>query len=129
MSFVNYIEMRSPNLEKTTLENSYLKAMTTLSRDLKVMFRSYKGHKYIPVVITEVTSFMVAIPIHHSRSEGIGYALIQHIFNKDSMLEYIIMDQNSGFMPTLVNYLFRKLGINVMKVVLIIINLCMQNME
>ena len=54
---------------------------------------------------------MVTIPIHQSTSEGIGYTLIEHAFREYSMPEYVIMEQDSVFMSTLINYLFMKLGI------------------
>ena len=55
--------------------------MTRLSMDLKVMPKSYKGHRIILVVIDEVTNVMVTIP-NQSRSEEIGDALIEHMFSK-----------------------------------------------
>ena len=53
--------------------------MTRLSMDLKVMPKSYRGYKLILVVLDEVTNFMVTIPIHQSRSEEIGHALIEQV--------------------------------------------------
>ena len=38
---------------------------------------SYKGHKFMLVVIDEVTCFMVTIPIYQSRSEEMYDALIE----------------------------------------------------
>ena len=69
------------------------------------------GQKFILVDINEVINFMVTIPIHQSRYEEIGYALIEHLFSKYTMLEYMIMDQDSAFMSTLINYQFTKLRI------------------
>ena len=62
--------------------------------DLKVMPRSYEGHRFILEVINEATHFMVTIPIH-------------------SLPKYMTMDQDSAFMSTLINYLFKKLGIKI----------------
>ena len=78
--------------------------MTRLSIDLKVMSRSYKGHKFILVVIDEVNNFMVTIPIYQSRSEEIGDALIEHVFSKYSIPECIIMDQDSMFNSIRIKY-------------------------
>ena len=49
---------------------------------MKVMSRSYKGHKFIIVGIDEVTNFIVTIPIHQSRSKEIGDTLIEHAVSK-----------------------------------------------
>ena len=62
--------------------NPNYKAMTKLSMELKVIPRSYRGYKYILVVNDEVTDFMVNIPVHQSRSEEIGDALIQYMISK-----------------------------------------------
>ena len=50
--------------------------------DLKVMPRSYKGHKIILCIIDEVTNYLITVPIHQSRSEEIGNALIENIISK-----------------------------------------------
>ena len=81
--------------------------------DLKVMPRSQKGHKFILCVIDEVTSYLITVPIYHSKSEEIGKALMENVISKNCIPDYIIMDQDSAFMSTLVNYLFRKFGIKV----------------
>ena len=85
--------------------------MTRLSKNLAVMSRSYKGHRFILVVINEVNKFIVTISIHQSRSEDIGDTLREHVFSMYGIEEYIIMDQDGAFISTLINYLFRKLGI------------------
>ena len=62
-----------------------------------------------------MTNYLITVPIHHSRSE-VGEALIEHIISKFCAPECIIMDQDSVFMPTLMNYLFRKLNIKIVTV-------------
>ena len=57
------------------------------------------------------TDFKVTIPIHQSSSEEIDDALIEHVFGKYSIPEDIIMDQDSVFISTLINYLFKRLDI------------------
>ena len=79
-----------------------------LSMDLKVMPRSHKGHRYILCIIDEVTNFLITIPIFQARSEEIGEALIENIITKYCIPEYIIMDQDSAFMSSLMTYLFHK---------------------
>ena len=76
------------------------------------MPRSQKRHKFILCIIDEVKNYLITIPIYHSKSEEIGEALIENV-SKYCILDYIIMDQDSAFMSTLMNYLFRKFGIKV----------------
>ena len=47
--------------------------------------------------------------MHQAKSEEIGDALIGNIVTKYCIPEYIIMDQDSTFMSSLMNYLFKKL--------------------
>ena len=80
--------------------------MSRLSMDLKVMSRSRKGHRYILCIIDEVTKSLITFPIFQARSEEIGEALIENVITKFSIPEYIIMDQESAFMSSLLTYLF-----------------------
>ena len=77
------------------------------------MPRSQKGHKFILCIIDEMTNYLITVPIYHSRSEEVGEALIEHVISKYCALNCIIMDQDSTFMSTLMNYLFRKLNIKI----------------
>ena len=86
--------------------------------DLKVMPRSQKDHKFILCIIDEMTNYLITVPIHHSRSEEVGEALIEHVILKLCAPNCIIMDQDSAFMSTLMNYLFRKLNIKILTVAL-----------
>ena len=81
--------------------------------DLKVMPRSQKGHKFILCIIDEMTNYLITIPIHHSRSEEVGEALIEHVISKFCAPNCNFTDQDSTFMSTLKNYLFRKLNIKI----------------
>ena len=92
--------------------------MSKLSMDLKVMPRSQKGHKFILCIIDEMMNYLITVPIYQSRSEEVGEALIEHIILKFCAPDCIIMDQDSAFMSTLMNYLFRKLNIKIMTVAL-----------
>ena len=56
------------------------------------MPRSYKGHKFILCVIDEATNYLITVPIHQSKSEEIGDALIENIITKYCVPEYIIID-------------------------------------
>ena len=71
--------------------------------DLKVMPKSYRGHKYILCIKDEVTNYLITIPIHQAKSKEVGDALIENVITKYCILEYIIMDQDSAFMSSLIN--------------------------
>ena len=74
--------------------------------DLKVMSRSHKGHKYILYIIDKLTSYLITIPIYQSEAEEIGDVSIEHIIPKYCIPDCIIMDQESAFMSSHINYLF-----------------------
>ena len=78
--------------------------------NFKVVPNSYKGQRFFLEVIDEITNFMVMIPINQSGSEEID-PLIEHVFSKCSTPECIIMDLDSEFISTLINHLFKKLGL------------------
>ena len=87
-------------------------SMSRLSMELKVMPRSQKGHLYILCVIDKVINYLVTGPLYQARSEEIGEGLIEHIITKYGTPEYMMMDQDSAFMSSLMNYLFKVLSIN-----------------
>ena len=64
-------------------------------------------------VIDEVTNYLVRVPISQARSEEIGEALIENVITKHCIHEYIIMDQDSPFMSSLMTYLFQKFDIKI----------------
>ena len=90
--------------------------LSKLGTDLKVMPRSQKGHKFMLCITDKMTNYLITVPIHHSRSEEVGEALIEHVISKFCAPDCIIMDQDSAFMSTLMNYLFRKLNIKIMTI-------------
>ena len=77
------------------------------------MIKSYREHRFILCIIDRVTSYLITIPIHQAKSEEIGDALIEHFVTKYCIPEYIIMDQDSALMLSLINYLFQKCDINI----------------
>ena len=87
--------------------------MSRLSMDLKVMPRSQKGHWFILCIIDEVTNYLTVAPLHQAKSEEVREALIENIITKFGMPDYMMMDQDSAFMSSLMSYLFRKLGITI----------------
>ena len=90
--------------------------MSRLSMDLNIMPRSYKGHKFILCIIDEVTNDLITVPIFQARSEEIGEALIDNVTTKYCIPEYIIMDQDSTFMSSLMTYLLNKFDIKIITV-------------
>ena len=81
--------------------------------NLKIMPQSSKGHKFILSIIDEGTNYLITVPIYQSKTEEIGDALIEHIVTKYCIPDCIIIDQDSTFMSSLMNYLFNKLDINI----------------
>ena len=104
---------KPPTIHFQTRINANYIPMSRLSMDLKVMPRSHKGHKYILCVIDEVSNFLVMIPIFQARSEEIGEALLEHVITKHCIPDYIIMDQDSAFISSLMTYLFHRLNIKI----------------
>ena len=102
-----------PLRQLQTRINLNYRPMSRLSMDLKVMPRSQKGHHYILCVIDEVTNYLITAPIYQAKSEEIGDVLIENVISKFGTSEYIIMDQDSAFESTLMNYLFKRLGIKI----------------
>ena len=93
--------------------NLNYRPLSRLNMDLKVMPRSFKGHKFIFCIIGEVTKYLISVPIHQSRSEEIGDGLIENVISKYCVPIYIIMDQDGAFMSSLMNYMFKKLDIKI----------------
>ena len=99
---------KPPTRQLQTRINLNYRSLSRLNMDLKVISRSNRGHKYILCVIDEVTNYLIRVPIHQSKSEEIG-----HVIAKYCVPDYIIMDQDSAFMSSLMNYLFKKLDIKI----------------
>ena len=87
--------------------------LSRLSIDLKVMPRSNKGHKYILCIIDEVTNYLITVPLHQSKLEVIGDALIENVNTKYCLLDYILMDQDSALMSSPMSYLLKKFDIKI----------------
>ena len=60
-----------------------------------------------------MTNYLITVLIHQSRSEEIGDGLIENVISKYCVPNDIIMDQDSAFMSSLMNYLFKKLDIKI----------------
>ena len=88
--------------------NLNYRLLSRLSKDLKVMPRSYKGHKYILCIKDEATNYLITVPIYQSRLEKISDALIENVISKYCVSNYIKIDQDSVFMSSLMKYLFKK---------------------
>ena len=77
------------------------------------MPRSHRGHKFILCIIDEVNNYLITVPIHQAKSEVIGEVLIENIIIKYCIPEYVIMDQDSSFMSSLMTYLLNKFNIKI----------------
>ena len=104
---------KPPNRQLETRINLNYKPISRLSMDLKVMPRSQKGHWYILFIIDEVTNYLITAPLYQARSEEVGEVLIESVISRFSTPEYIMVDQDSVFMSSLMSYLFKKLGIKI----------------
>ena len=104
---------KPPSRHLQTRINPNYVPMSRLSMDLKVMPRSHKGPRYILCIIDEVTNHLVTVPIFQARSEEIGKALIENVIMKYCIPEYIIMDQDSALLSSLMTYLFHKFDIKI----------------
>ena len=93
--------------------NLNYRPLSRLSKDLKVMSRSCRGDRYVLCIIDEVTNYIIMASIKQSRSEEVGEALINSVFSKYYIPDYMIMDLGSAFMSSLMNYLFKRLGIKI----------------
>ena len=102
---------KPPMRQLQTRINLNYRPLSRLSMDLKVMPRSQKGHSNILCIIDEVTNYLITAPLYQARSEEVGEALIGHVIIKYCTPDYLIMDKDSAFMSSLINYSFKKLGI------------------
>ena len=93
-----------PSRQLQTRINLNYWPLSTLSMDLKVMPRSSKGHKLILCIIDEVTNYLITVPMYQSKAEEVCESLIEHVIMKYCIPDCIIMDQDSAFMSSLMNY-------------------------
>ena len=105
-------EKLPPRQFQTRINPNYV-SLSRLSMDLKVMPRSHKGHKFIPCIVDEVTNYLITVPIYYARSEEIEEAFIDNVIAKYCIPKYIIMDQESVFMSSLMGYLLNKFNIKI----------------
>ena len=96
---------KPPARQLQTQTNPNYIPLSRLSMDLKVMPRLHKKHKFILCIIDEVTNYIITNPIYQAKSEEIGEALIENVITKYCIPDYIIMNQDSAFMSSLMTYL------------------------
>ena len=58
-------------------------------------------------------NYLVTVPLYQARSEEVGEALIENVITKYCTSDYIIMEHGSVLRSSLMNYLFRKLGVKI----------------
>ena len=105
-------EKHSTRQLQTRINLNY-RPLYRLSMDLKVIPSSGKGHKFILCIIDEVMDYLIMVPIYQSKEEEVGEALIEHIITNYCLPDCIMMDQDSAFMSSLINYLFNKFNIKI----------------
>ena len=104
---------KPPSRQLETRINLNYRSISRLSMDLKVMPILQKGHRYILCVMDEMTNYLITAPLYQARSEEVGEALMENVIIKIGTPKYMIMDQDSAFMSSLMSYLFKKLGISI----------------
>ena len=81
--------------------------------DIKVMPKSKRGHKFILCIIDEVTNYLISVPLYQAKSKKVREALIENVITKYCIPDCIIMDQDSTFVSSHMNYLFTKFNIKI----------------
>ena len=104
---------KSPSRQLQTRINLNHRPLLGLSMDLKVMPKSNIGHEFILFIRDKVTNYLITVPIYQLKVEEVGEALIEHIITKYCIPYCIIMDQDSAFMSSSMNYLFSKFNIKI----------------
>ena len=61
----------------------------------------------------KLTNYLITVHIFQVRSEEIGEGLIENVITKYCIPEYIIMDQDSVFMSSLMTYFLDKFNIKI----------------
>ena len=100
---------KPPTRQLQTRINLKYRPLSRLSMDLKVMQRSSKGHKFILCIIDEVMNYLITVPMYQPNAEEIGDTLIGYIVTNYCIPGCIIMDQDSAFVSSLMNYSFNKI--------------------
>ena len=69
------------------------------------MPRLKRGHKFILCIIDKVTNYLITAPIYQARLEEVGEVLIENMITRFGTTEFIITDQDSAFMSSLMTYI------------------------
>ena len=104
---------KPPSRQLEARINLNYRPMSRLSMDLKMMASLQKGHRFIFCIIDKMTNYLITTPLYQARSEEVKEALIENIISKFGTPDYMMMDQDSAFMLSLMSYLFKKLEITI----------------
>ena len=104
---------KPPSRQLETRINLNYSPMSILSMDLKMIPRLQKGHQFILCIVDKMTNYLLTTPLYQARSEEVGEASIENVISKFGMPDYMMMDQDSAFMSSLMSYLFKKLEITI----------------
>ena len=74
--------MRNPC--KKLQQGIYLnyRSLSMLNIDLKVISKSYQGHRLVLCIVYEITSYLITLPLHQSKFEEIGNVLNDNVITK-----------------------------------------------
>ena len=104
---------KPPSRQLQTRINLNYIPLSRLSMDIKVMPKSNKRHKFVLYITDEVTYYLITTPLYQAKSKEVREVLIENIITKYCIPDCIIMDQDSTFMSSLMNYVFTKFNIKI----------------
>ena len=72
--------------------------MSKLHCDIKYMYTTRTGHRFILVIADEVTNYLVTIAFYRRTSHKVGEALINYVFCKYGPPSYLKFDEDLAFL-------------------------------
>ena len=72
-------------------------SMRKLSSNIKHMYKASAGYRFILVVASEVTNYLMTIPLYRGTSHEIEDTFINYVFCKHVPPCYVIFDENKAF--------------------------------
>ena len=91
-------------------------ALSHISMDIKHMPPSSQGHKFLLVMLCEITNFIFTHPMKKISAVDICTIIVDHFISYFSVPIRIICDQDPAFMASLTQYCFQQYGIKLITV-------------
>ncbi len=85
--------------------NINVPSLTKFSMDLKHMPQSRKGHKFILVIICEVSNYIITAALKRATAEAVCEALVEKVFGYFGTPTQIVSDLGSEFMSSVTRYM------------------------